>query len=317
MISAMLLSVSAYSQTKGIGVVSFYNVENLYDTINDPNKNDEEFLPTGKNQWTGERYLNKLNKLNQVMTDMGDLLVMGVCEIENRQVLTDLLAQRKENKLAISHFDSDDARGVDVALFYDSTRLKFQENGYLRFVLPKDGKATRDILWTSFVVGKKQKLYVLVNHWPSRLGGETESEPNRLLAAEKACQFIDSVQKVDSKAAFIFMGDLNDYPTNLSAQKVAERLTPMITKASGSFGGSYNYKNEWDVLDHMMVSNSLFKSKAFKVVAASGDILSLPYMITEYKGEKVTNRTYAGAKYLGGYSDHLPVRFMVKYNLKK
>lgn len=309
--AVMLIVTSACAQVKKTGIIGFYNVENLYDTLNDPDKDDEEFLPEGKNQWTQERYNDKLKKMAQVMNDMGNLLVLGVCEIENERVLRDVLKQRTDNKLAIVHYDSDDARGVDVGLFYDSTQLKLDNSGYLRYRTVVEDKPTRDILWAKFSAGK-QNVYFLVNHWPSRRGGEKESEPNRLKAADVARNFIDSVTLVDKKAAFVFMGDLNDYPTNTAPLKIAEKLTPMITKASGEFGGSYNYRGEWDVLDHIMVSSSLFKNKGFTVISNSGKILSFPYLMTVYKGNKVPNRLYAGDKYLGGYSDHLPVSIEVQ-----
>ena len=300
----------ACSQVKKASVVGFYNVENLYDTINDPTKNDEQFLPTGEYRWTSERYNDHVKKLAQVMDDMGNILAMGVAEIENSQVLYDLLKARKSNKLGVVHYDSDDERGVDVGLFYDSTRLKLQTSGFIRFRTVTTDITTRDILWAKFNF-KKESIYFMVNHWPSRRGGAEKSEPNRLKAAELAVQFMDSVMRIDPDANFIFMGDLNDYPQDVAPKKVAERLTPMITKESGKYGGSYNYRDEWDVLDHIMVSPTLFNTKKLKVVKNSGEIISFPYLIEQYKGKDVPFRVYAGSKYLGGYSDHLPVKIEV------
>ncbi len=307
----VFIVTTACAQVKETSVISFYNVENLFDTINDPNKNNEEFLPQGKNQWTADRYEDHVKKLAQVMDDMGDIFAMGVAEIENAQVMRDILNQRTDNKLAIVHYESDDARGVDVGLFYDSTQMNILNSGFIRFRTVTSDNATRDIIWAKFSY-KKQTLYFLVNHWPSRRGGAKESEVNRLKAAEMASHFIDSISNIDKNGLIIFMGDLNDYPQDAAPKMISERLTPMIFKQSGEFGGSYNYRGDWDVLDHIMVSPTLFFNKKVKVVENSGQILSFPYLITEYKGNQVPNRVYAGAKYLGGYSDHLPVRIEVQ-----
>jgi predicted extracellular nuclease len=192
-------------------------------------------------------------------------------------------------------------------MIYDQSTLKLISSGFIRYKLSNpEHPNTRDIVWGKFLSGKDTILN-LVNHWPSRRGGEKESEPNRIIAASAAHHFIDSVMKNSPKMKIIFMGDLNDYPTNMAPKLVAELLTPQITKESGEFGGSYNYRSEWDVLDHIMVSPNFLKGKGLKVVKYSGKILSPAFLITEYKGDKVPKRNYGGEKYLEGYSDHLPV----------
>lgn len=300
-----------YSQIDETSVIGFYNVENLFDTINDPNVNDEQFLPDGDYKWTSERYYDHVEKLAQVFDDYGDILAMGVAEIENRMVMEDILKYRQSNKLAIVHYDSEDARGVDVGLYYDSTRLKLDDSGFIRFRTVTSDITTRDIIWAKFFY-KKQPLYFLVNHWPSRRGGAEASEPNRVLAAELALKFIDSVSVADKKAAFVFMGDLNDSPQDKAPKIISNRLSSMISKESGTYGGSYLFRGEWDVLDHIMVSKSLYTNKKFKVLENSGEIISFPYMIEQYKGNDVPFRVYVGRKYLGGYSDHFPVRIKVQ-----
>jgi hypothetical protein len=301
----------ACAQSKHERIIAFYNVENLYDTINDPVKNDEQFLPEGEYKWTSERYNDHIKKIAHVMDDMGTILAMGVAEIENKTVLQDVLKQRKNNKLGIVHYDSPDERGVDVGLFYDTTLLTLQNSGFIRFKTVTTDITTRDIVWAKFFY-KNQSIYFLVNHWPSRRGGEESSEPNRLKAAGLATNFMDSITKLEPTTSFVFMGDLNDYPQDKAPQLIAKKLTPMISKASGEFGGSYNYRGEWDVLDHIMVSSNLFTAKKLKVIQNSGKIFSPTYLIEEYKGQKVPFRVYAGAKYLGGYSDHFPVKINVK-----
>ncbi|MFM6965335.1 MAG: endonuclease/exonuclease/phosphatase family protein [Sphingomonadales bacterium] len=297
----LLFSVSTTAQQ--IQTVAFYNVENLFDTIDGPN-DDAEFLPGAANNWNTEKYNAKIQHIRQVMTELQMPLIMGVCEIENKSVLTDLVGSDK--RYGIVHYESPDARGIDVGLLYRQDLLQLKSSGNIRFTLPGDTiPSSRDIVWAKFKY-KKETLYVMVNHWPSRRGGTDESAPRRLKAAQMATQFIDSIQKNEPKAKIIFMGDLNDHPSDAGPQLVAQKLTPLITKSSGAFGGSYNYKNEWEVLDHMMVSSNAFEGK-LQIQKESGSIHSFPFLLTEYKGQTVPNRTYAGPKYLGGYSDHLPV----------
>ena len=236
---------------------------------------------------------------------------MGVCEIENKSVLTDLIGNDK--RYGIVHYDSPDARGIDAAMLYRKDLLKLKGSGNIRFTLPGDYIPTsRDIVWAKYQY-KKEYLYVMVNHWPSRRGGAEESAARRLTAAQYATQFIDSIQRSEPKAKIILMGDLNDHPQDAAPQLIASKLTPQITKASGTFGGSYNYKNEWEIIDHIFVSNNAFNGTV-ALQKESGTIHSFPYLLTEYKGQTVPNRTYAGPKYLGGYSDHLPVSIKVVLN---
>lgn len=299
----LVVLFSSFSFGQQIQKVAFYNVENLFDTI-DGSNDDAEFLPTAASNWNAEKYATKLQHIRQVMTDLQLPMIMGVCEIENKQVLNDLIGADK--RYGIVHYDSPDARGIDVGLLYRKDLLQLKGSGNIRFTLPGDSLPTsRDIIWAKFKY-KKETLYVMVNHWPSRRGGTDESAPRRLKAAQEAAQFIAQIQQKEPQAKIIFMGDLNDHPSDAGPQLIATILKPQITKESGVFGGSYNYKNEWEVLDHMLVSTNAFEGK-IQVQTESGKIHAFPYLLTEYKGQTVPNRTYAGSKYLGGYSDHLPV----------
>ena len=303
----LLFGYQTLVQAQQIQTVAFYNVENLFDTIDGPN-DDAEFLPAAESQWNTEKYNAKLAHIRQVMAALNMPMIMGVCEIENRGVLADVIGQDK--RYGIVHYDSPDARGIDVALLYRKDLLRLKSSGKIRFTLPGDSIPTsRDIVWAQYQY-KKESLYVLVNHWPSRRSGADESAPRRLMAAQMAGQFIDSLQKNDPKAKIILMGDLNDHPQDAAPQLIASKLIPQITKSSGAFGGSYNYKNEWDVLDHIFISSNTLSGK-IQVQTESGKIHNFPYLLTEYKGQTVPNRTYAGSKYLGGYSDHLPVSIQV------
>lgn len=298
----------AVSQKK-YELIAFYNVENLFDTQDGPN-DDSEFLPEGKNQWTKERYEEKLNHIRKVLGDLSYPMLVGFCEIENEEVLKALISgDQNLSNYGTVHYESPDARGIDVGFIYNKSKLSVLSSGKIRFTLPGDTEPkSRDIVWGKFLV-KKDTILALVNHWPSRR--TDDSEPKRVKAAESARVFIDSVLKVNPNAKIVFMGDLNDHPSDKAPQLISSKLTPMISKTSGEFGGTHQYKNEWDVLDHIMVSPG-FQDGKVKVVSNSGKIHSFSYLIEEYKGNKQPFRTYVGAKYLGGYSDHLPVSIQVK-----
>lgn len=284
--------------------IAFYNTENLFDTIDGPN-DDAEFLPQSKSEWNSVRYQEKLTHIRQVMNDLKRPMIVGFSEIENKSVLSDLIKEGYTN-YGIVHYESPDLRGIDVGMIYNKNLLKLKESGKIRFILPGDSiPLTRDIVWAKFAC-KKEVFYVLVNHWPSRRSGADESEPKRMKAAEVGAHFIDSLLTSNPSEKIVYLGDLNDHPQDKAPQIIQERLTPVITATSGEYGGTYNYKEEWGVLDHIYVSKGMQSGK-MQMKENSGNISSFPYLITEYKGKKVPFRTYGGDKYLGGYSDHLPV----------
>lgn len=292
--------------------IAFYNIENLFDTIDSPSTQDEEFTPEGKKNWSSDRYYTKLQHIKEVFIDIGQPVVMGFCEIENQQVMHDLIKTlNKRDSYDVVHVNSRDERGIDNALIYDSTMIKLIGSGIIRYDMPEGEKPTRDILWAKFN-DRGAEFHVMVNHWPSRLGGQVESEPKRLIAAQAAARFIDSLLTENKKSKIIFMGDLNDHPTDIAPKMISSKLTTMIQSTSGQYGGTYNYRGEWNILDHIMVSKGAFKGKGGKVKKKSGVIHSYDYLLTDYKGNIVPNRTYGGANYLGGYSDHLPVSIQIK-----
>lgn len=311
-ISIFLLSFGSISLSQKTRNIAFYNVENLFDTIDGTN-DDAEFLPLSKNDWNSARYFEKLKHVNQVFDQLQNPLIIGLCEIENEFVVRDILKHStKMQKYGVVHHESPDARGIDVALIYDSSTLKLIKSGNIRFILPgKTAASTRDIVWGKFVFNKKDTIIGMVNHWPSRLGGVEQSEPNRLEAAKAARHFIDSLLAINENYKIVLMGDLNDYPGDKAPKLIEEKLKPMICSTSGEFGGTSNYKDEWHILDHIFISNGFLSKKGIKVVKESGAIHSFDFLLTEYKGQIVPFRTYGGSKYLAGYSDHLPVSIEV------
>ncbi len=287
--------------------IAFYNIENLFDTIDNPHKNDNEFLPTAKRNWNQKRYEKKLKDINQVLDSLKHPMILGLCEVENNKVLKDLIdvGSMKEH-YEIVHFESLDQRGIDNAILYDKTKSKLLNSGKIRFDLLSPDSKTRDIVWGEFLIAS-DTIIVMVNHWPSRRGGQLKSEPKRLIAAYAAKNFIDSITQKRPDVEIIFMGDLNDHPENKAPKIISEKMRPMITKKSGKYGGSHNYRGEWGVLDHIMVSNNALKKEGFYVCKKSGTIYSPHFILTTYKENIVPKRMYGGLKYLGGYSDHLPV----------
>ena len=308
-----LINVQCTAQKKQKITIGFYNVENLFDTLDTPNKQDQEFLPTSIQNWSSERYWTKIDHINKVIKALNKPIILGMCEVENKAVVQDIVdrGELKDN-YSVLHYESLDARGIDNALIYNQSVLTLLDSGILRFDMPQGSTPSRDILWGKFT-HESDTLFAMINHWPSRRGGQVESEPKRLIAATTAKKFIDSLLSTNKHSKIIFMGDLNDHPDNLSAEMISSVLKPMINQESGLFGGSHNYRGEWAVLDHIMVSKGFLKKGGISAVKKSGKIVSEEFMIDEYKGNKVPYRTYGGKKYLNGYSDHFPVIIEVSY----
>lgn len=315
-----LLFTNSYAQQKVC--VAFYNQENLFDTINDPNKNDEEFLPEGKYKWNSERYYAKLNNMAKVISALNpDFL--GMCEVESIHSLTDLLST---NALITSNyqpvfFEGPDERGIDNALIFKKAVVK-EARGKIFTINPEGlgGDKTRGILFANITLNNNEHLYFLVNHFPSRREGEKESEPKRLYVAGVVKHICDSLYKKDAKANIIVMGDFNDYPNNASVKEVIGATGDVKNiQATGFFNpmyslmeqgkGSYRHKGEWNFLDQIMLSHNLVDCKT-KVCykTNSADVFKQEWMLEteeKYKGNPL--RTFGGMKFLNGYSDHLPV----------
>jgi len=306
--------------------VMFYNVENLYDTENDPAIDDEEFLPQSESNWTPERLTVKLNHISQVINAVGKEQlpdVVGFSEIENRKVLDYLLTQTdlKKSGYAIVHYDSPDKRGIDVGLIYRRDRFAVLKTNKYPVIFPGDmDKPTRDILYVKGQLPNKAPLHILVNHWPSRSGGEAETEPKRLQAAKTAKRLCDSIQFNEKNANIILVGDFNDYPTNKSIVEVLQansdtteltgNLFNLMAWQKDGTNGSHQYKGEWGYLDQVILSQAIMKGdQKLKTWFNQARAFKPDFLIE--KNEKFGNyqpkRTYGGKKYLGGYSDHLPV----------
>jgi predicted extracellular nuclease len=306
----------------------FYNVENLFDTENDSLTNDEEFLPDGERHWTPNRYWEKLQHISSVIVALGGWQppeIIGLAEIENRKVLEDLCFKSSLSNLKykIIHKESPDLRGIDVALLYQANSFKPLGYKTLKVTFPNNpGSTTRDILYVNGLTKNKDTLHIFINHWPSRTGGQLESEPNRMQAAKILRLEIDSIFSKNPNAKIVIMGDLNDYPDNVSLTDVlrANRNFDKIIQDSlynlSSFLeqskkiGSHKFDGEWGILDQIIVSGALLnkKDKLF-TKKENASIFNADFLLEDdenYSG-KTNFRTYIGFKYHGGYSDHLPV----------
>lgn len=327
---APVLSANAQAVKAGqSATVAFYNVENLFDTEDDPKTNDEEFTPTGANEWTPQRYAAKLKNLATVISQLGNggfPAVVGLAEVENRKVVEDLIATKPlaSESYGIVHFDSPDARGIDVALIYLKGRFKPTKSFTVPFANPSDPKfKTRDVLVVSGRLDGEM-VHFVVNHWPSRRGGD-ESATLRGGAAQVARSAVDAILKKDKDAKVIVMGDLNDNPTDeslvegLKAKGQAtdikrdELFNPMVNIYKSGIG-TLPYKGEWNLFDQLIVTPSLLKAThGYKFEFAR---VYSPDFIKEQDGKYAGSpfRSYAGKKYLGGYSDHFPVYMVVTKN---
>lgn len=318
-------------KTYKVQTVAFYNLENLFDYEDDPMTFDDDRTPTGKDHWTEEIYNDKLKNMAQVISEIGadvtgtSPVIIGVCEVENRRVLEDLINQEALYNIdyGIVHFDSPDRRGIDVALLYQ--KKIFTPTNYeaheLRIYDNNDVTKriyTRDQLLVSGVLDG-EKIHLIVNHWPSRSGGEARSRFKRVKAAKLNKQIIDSLFSEDPYAKIITMGDLNDDPTSPSLSKV---LKPKKDKEDVGLKELYNpmedmfkkglgtlaYRDGWNLFDQMIVSAELTKTDYSSYRFYKAGIYNKSYLANprgRYKGYPY--RSYADGGYTGGYSDHFPV----------
>jgi len=308
--------VKSLKSMKGQAVVS-YNVENLFDTKDDPTINDEDFLPKGKLQWTDARYRQKLDHLAGAITWAGDgqPVIIGLAEVENATVLKDLIGTGplKNAGYTIVHFDSPDERGIDVALLVRSAYANVLHAGPLHVDLGSD--RTRDVLYMELQLAGGDTLRVFQNHWPSRGGGERVSAPKRMAAARVVCAKLDDLFTATPKAKVLIMGDFNDYPDDVSIRNGLRVVCELSEKADlfnlmcmdqPPNSGSYQYQGEWGWLDQMIVSRALLNGPGLTIGPASAcrdDRL----FFNHPKYGPSPDKTYSGGHYKGGFSDHLPV----------
>jgi predicted extracellular nuclease len=307
----------------------FYNVENLFDTINDPIKWDDDFTPNGKLKYSSERYSNKLSKLSEVIASIDSIQlpsIIGLCEIENRTVLEDLTKQEalRRGNYQIAHIESPDKRGIDCALLFKSKQFKLLKQKAISINFPWDlNYKTRDILHVNGTLNK-DTLDIFINHWPSRRGGKEKSEKNRIFVAQQLKKAVNDIQSRNKKAKIIIMGDFNDEPTDKSVTEALAASNKQTENPASLFNlmydmdksdsGTYNYRGKWNMLDNLIVSGSLLQNTyGIHTTPNSARIFNEKWICYKNKrGIFIPSRTYGGPNYYGGYSDHFPIYFKLK-----
>ncbi|WP_159517858.1 endonuclease/exonuclease/phosphatase family protein [Sunxiuqinia indica] len=318
----------AQTSTQEINIL-FYNTENLFDIEDDPTIEDDEFLPEGDRHWNSYRLRQKLNSLSKVILNCAGFIppdIVGVCEVENRIVLEQLLANTPLNRYnySIIHKDSPDERGIDVALFFRDDQLTPLTYHYVP-ILDKNRQVeeTREILYASFLCAEGQDtLHLFFNHWPSRYRGQAATEEDRMQAAITLRKEVDRLIAIDSKVKIVIMGDFNDQPRNNSLIKGLQAREndnlsehgELLNLSAGWKQGTIKYRQTWSVFDQIIVSDGLLQAESWNTSYDGASVVSLPFLFVEdakYKGRKLF-RTYNGFSYQGGFSDHLPILLKIK-----
>lgn len=314
----------ASNQKLQLAAIGFYNLENLYDTLDDPLKNDDDFTPLGVNRWTGDRYWEKLEHLSKAIADMATdvnpdgLAILGMCEVENKSVIEDLVKQAafKTRNYQIVHIEGPDARGVDPSFIYNPEYFKVEEAKAFPVILGKDTlHKTRDILMVRGIF-LGDPLLVLVNHWPSRRGGELRSRGSRNGAARRARYIADSVARKHPNIKILIMGDLNDDPinecvkkyirtyANIADTKPDEYYNPMENLYKRGIG-TLAYQDNWNLFDQIMLNDLWITATDSTWQYVDVRIHNKNYLKSDYGNFKgYPFRSYSGSIYTGGYSDH-------------
>lgn len=333
--SADIKAQSSGGRRVQVAGIAFYNFENLFDTIpNNPLGRDEEFTPGGSRQWDGRKYWLKVHNLAYAIsqfktktTPYGPAII-GVSEIENASVMADVARQPelRDWNLQIVHHDSPDLRGVDVGLMYNPRYFKVEN--VTNHTLTALSFATRDQMC---VVGQLlgQRIGVIVNHWPSRLGGQEQSEPNRIAAAELSKHIADSLWSVDPDMGVIVVGDLNDDPMNKSCAVVlGGKREAKDAQPHGFFNpwwnilnrgiGTLAYASSWNLFDQIIISGNLVNTPDDRWHFYEAKVLNFDFL-KDTEGNRVgyPKRTYASGSFLGGYSDHFPTEIFLRRYVNK
>ncbi|MEX0981171.1 MAG: hypothetical protein WD577_04400 [Bacteroidales bacterium] len=327
LIVLLLVSGLTFAQEHEFTVM-FYNVENLFDTVDHPDFEDEEFTPSGSKLWDQERYEKKLNDLARVILSLPvkELPgIIGFAEVENERVLNDLIKQRGLNRAdyKVILVEGDDPRGIDCGVIYRPELFTYKFHRMLP-VEDLSGKdyPLREILHINGDGPDGKPLHIFINHWKSRRGGVRETEHLRVSSAIALRRALDRLLSTESEPRVIVMGDLNDEPTNKSVYDVLhagnKRKNILLNDAYNLFydthnmnmGGTLSYQGEWQMYDQIIISYSLLnQEKGLSTTFDGGEILKEEWMLyhDERNDIKVPNRTYGGDNYYGGISDHFPV----------
>ncbi len=299
--------------------IAFYNVENFFDTEYDSTKNFNGFTPEGDHHWTRSRYYTKRTNIYKVIAALGQwqgVTVLGLAEIENKNVLKDLINNTplKNMNYGIVHYDSPDKRGIDLGVIYLKDRFNLIKSNHFRLNDPQNPNfTTRDILYLKGVL-QGDTVHLFYNHWPSRYGGMMNTVRLRKLAARRLLMLVDSVRNVSSEARVIILGDFNDNLEDESLQYLIRSSNgylvplPWVTDY-GNTNGTIKHHADWAIFDRIIVSKSLLLPDGLHIDKGKMHIFDINFLLTNDEknlGYRL-NRTYVGFKYSGGFSDHLPV----------
>ena len=328
-----IISLNTVAQEKRnfkIHTIAFYNVENLFDTINDINKNDEASPIMEMKFNRSEIYKKKVKNMASVIADIGSDLVnkspsiVGLSEVENRNVIEDLLNNKHllNKNYDIVHYDSPDERGIDVGLIYNKDVFKVNSTKSHELIIYDNNSSKRNYTRDQLVVSgllDNELIHVIVNHWPSRSGGEERSRAGRMAAAELNKKIIDSLQNKYKNAKIITMGDFNDDPHDDSMKKILNAkkhiedvktngiYNPMEVILSDQGIGSNAYRDVWQLFDQILVTEPFLNKKYDSYQFYKAGIFNKSYLINKagrYKGYPF--RSFSWGSFTGGYSDHLP-----------
>lgn len=298
---------------------AFYNLENLFDTKNDPKTLDDDFIPTSGKKWNEKRLRKKIQDLGKIIHQIGfsDVshppVLLGVSEVENAFVLKELVESEylKGKGYDFIHFDSPDERGIDTAMLYRKEYFTVTHSEAITLYLINDDGVrdyTRDILHITGSM-EKEEVHILINHWPSRRAGTQDTAYKRIAAAKKNREIIAEIQKDDPDARVIVMGDFNDNPQNESVKSlVGTSFYNPMELLHTQLSGSLSYKGDWNLFDQILLSNNFLQQYGNTFRFKKAKIFD-PDSLKDYHGRNngIPFRTYVGRKYIGGFSDHFPV----------
>lgn len=308
----------------------FYNTENFYDTVDDPNTMDDDFTPNGFRRWTEERFNDKVVKLTKVVQDIvkPDLPdVIGLAEIENKTVLMDILDNLRNQQIkdySFIHYDSPDERGSDVAMIFNKQSINVLDSRAITVHLSGIEDKTRDILYVTFKMKNNETIHLFITHFPSRNEGTELSERRRYFVASELRHEVYKILSSSPTENILIMGDFNDTPDdnsidevlgvkkqfkNIEHLKLYNLLYPRYEKGIGT-----TYHKKWLMFDQFIVSGNMLLSDKIICKPEFADVFNPPYLLHfDSKNHAKPNRTFKG-NYKGGYSDHLPV--YLRINLK-
>ncbi|MBR4439931.1 MAG: endonuclease [Bacteroidales bacterium] len=317
-------------------IVMFYNLENMFDIIDSPDTNDSDFTPDGAKNWTRNRYEIKKKRIWQVIASVGEKHfpdIIGICEIENQEVLNDILRSTPLGYLGYEYYyhETLDRRGIDVAFLYRSETFMITDTTFIPISFPTDPTYhSRDIVYVKGIAKEfGDTLHVFVNHWPSRYSGRIASEELRMDAAHTLRHRIDSVLAVNSGAKIVCIGDFNDSPLDKSVNEGLGSITTFDTiQPAGLYHlahymqtekkmWTYKYQGVYDILDQIFVSGNLMLNHGLCCTKDDAKTVDRDFILEYDVSGPKPKRTYIGMKYNDGFSDHLPVTLTLHEPVQK